>query len=62
MAGKKKSQPAKLPVGRSSRRGQKAKQKPADAAKDIELHPDAWERFEEGLKRAGKTKPKPSAG
>lgn len=62
MTDKKKSKPANLPNKPTEQRGQKARQKPDDAAKhtiaeNIELHPDAWERFEEGLKRAGKTKP-----
>jgi hypothetical protein len=30
-------------------------------AAEIELHPDAWERFEKGLKQIAKNKPKPTA-
>lgn len=35
--------------------------KPAPKLEDIELHPDAWERFEEFVKRIARAGPQPRA-
>jgi hypothetical protein len=42
-----------MPKPQKKKRVQRAK------AEEIELHPDAWERFEKGIKKIAKAKPEP---